>query len=72
MLLLLILLQARVGVHMWSATRNPKNFKDPDTFRPERWIDPEGTDCLNASQPFLLGPRACIGQKWVSKFVFLG
>jgi len=48
---------------MWAVTRNPKNFKDPDEFRPERWLDTESTDNLNASNPFLLGPRACIGQK---------
>ena len=48
---------------MFAATRNPKNFKDPDIFRPERWIDPNCTDNLSGSQPFLLGTRACIGQK---------
>ena len=52
-----------VGVQMWAATHNPKNFKDPDTFRPERWLDPNCTDQPGASNPFLLGPRACIGQK---------
>ncbi|TVY15295.1 Cytochrome P450 monooxygenase hmp1 [Lachnellula arida] len=69
----------RVGVHMWSTTRNPKNFKNPDAFLPERWLDPHSGDDLNASQPFLLGPRACIGQNmaWmqlrilVAKIVFL-
>jgi cytochrome P450 len=55
--------QTTVSVHMWSSTRNPKNFKDPDVFQPERWLDPNCTDNLSASNPFLLGPRACLGQK---------
>ncbi|TVY81294.1 Cytochrome P450 monooxygenase hmp1 [Lachnellula suecica] len=68
-----------VSVHMWSSTRNPKNFKDPDAFRPERWLDPNSTDDFSGSNPFLLGPRACIGQNmaWmelrilIAKMVFL-
>jgi len=68
-----------VGVNMWSVTHNPNNFKDPYVFRPERWLDPNCTDNLSASQPFLLGPRACMGQNmaWmelrilIAKLVFL-
>lgn len=60
---LLTIWQAIVGVHMWSVTHNPKCFKDPDTFRPERWLDPNCTDNLAASQPFSLGSRNCIGLK---------
>jgi len=52
-----------VSVHMWSTSHNENNFKDPYTFRPERWLDPNTTDNLDASKPFLLGPRACMGQK---------
>jgi len=52
-----------VGVHMWSVTHNPRHFSDPQSFRPERWIDPECHDNLDASKPFLLGPRMCMGVK---------
>jgi cytochrome P450 len=48
---------------MWSVTHNPKNFADPDVFRPERWTDPTSSDNLDASKPFLLGPRMCMGLK---------
>lgn len=46
---------------MWSVTHNEKHFKDPDVYRPERWL--EKTDRLEASKPFLLGPRMCMGIK---------
>jgi len=67
-----------VGVHPWSVVHDPRNFEDPYAFRPERWLDPI-TDNLNASQPFLLGTRNCVGQNmaWmelrilVAKMVFL-
>jgi len=55
--------QTIVGVHLWCVTHSPTYFKDPDTFNPERWLDPQCTDNLGASQPFLLGARNCIGQK---------
>lgn len=34
-------------------------------FNPERWTDLASTDNKEASQPFLVGPRACIGRKQV-------
>ena len=47
------------------AHRSTGNFKYPDTFIPERWMgDKEFTsDNKEASQPFSLGPRSCIGRK---------
>jgi len=53
-----------VSVHAWASTHSAKNFKDPDSFIPERWLDPESTDNLAASNPFSMGPRNCIGQKY--------
>ena len=47
----------------WVAHRDPRFYDDPDTFRPERWI--EGlADRLPAGAyyPFGDGPRRCIGQ----------
>ena len=34
-----------------------------DKFIPEWCLDPDNTDQREASDPFSLGPRACIGQK---------
>jgi cytochrome P450 len=54
-----------VFTHTFSAFHNPKNFKNPEEFLPERWLDGEkyASDRKGALQPFSLGPRACIGRK---------
>ncbi|KAI1452355.1 cytochrome P450 [Annulohypoxylon moriforme] len=52
-----------VSVSTTSAYRDPNNFKDPDTFIPERWMgDPKYEhDKRDARQPFSFGPRNCLG-----------
>lgn len=54
-----------VSVHAWSATHTERNWSKPEDFIPERWTDETGSnevDSLDASQPFSLGPRGCIGR----------
>ncbi|KAF2669327.1 cytochrome P450 [Microthyrium microscopicum] len=52
-----------VAVNSWAACHNPVNFKDCDSFIPERWIDEKyASDQKKAMQPFSLGPRGCIGR----------
>jgi cytochrome P450 len=52
-----------VSVYSWAATHSPNNFSRPDEFVPERWIDPQyAGENKEASQPFSLGPRGCIGK----------
>lgn len=53
-----------VAVSSWSASHNPLNFRDCDSFIPERWLDKTyDTDYKKAAQPFSLGPRGCIGKQ---------
>ena len=54
----------RVGVPSWAANRSPLNFRDPESFVPERWLEDirYADDRREASQPFSIGPRACIGR----------
>ncbi|KAL2826539.1 cytochrome P450 [Aspergillus pseudoustus] len=55
-----------VSVSSWSAYQSPKNFTNPRTFLPERWLDSEhevgGGDKQGVFQPFSLGPRGCPGR----------
>lgn len=63
--------QTTVSVCMWAATHSERNFHDPYTFKPERWLGVEKGegktnqwgDKLGASNAFSLGPRGCIGRK---------
>lgn len=56
-----------VGVHHMSTGRSKLNFKEADSFRPERWLGDEAfsKDKKAATQPFSFGPRNCIGKKYV-------
>ncbi|KAI1281078.1 putative cytochrome P450 [Xylaria sp. FL0933] len=48
----------------WTMTHDEQYFHEPFRFKPERWIDPECKDIKEASQPFSLGPRGCIGKNF--------
>ncbi|KAK3203030.1 hypothetical protein GRF29_154g1517365 [Pseudopithomyces chartarum] len=52
----------------FTVTHDEKYFKDPENFVPERWLDGEEgvirEDVKEASQPFSLGYRACIGRSF--------
>ncbi|CAO2653514.1 Nn.00g029250.m01.CDS01 [Neocucurbitaria sp. VM-36] len=52
-----------VGIWHWSMSRCPSFFHLADEFHPERWLDepPFMNDQKQASQPFAVGPRNCIG-----------
>lgn len=53
-----------VYLTQYSAYRSPLNFRDPDQFRPERWLgDPYfASDDFAVVQPFIMGPYSCIGK----------
>lgn len=53
---------------LYSSSRNPANFVKPNEFMPERWIrtktgDLENVLTPNATLPFAMGGRSCIGRK---------
>lgn len=52
----------------WATYRSPLNFVRPNEYLPERWLgNAPGfeKDHKNALQPFHVGPRNCIGRKYV-------
>ena len=52
-----------IMVSQWVMHRDPRYYDDPDTFRPERWLDGlAGRLPAGAYFPFGDGPRRCIGQ----------
>jgi cytochrome P450 len=55
-----------VSVHSWAATHSERNWVRPEEYIPERWLAGEAQefdkDLKEASQPFSLGPRGCIGR----------
>ncbi|KAL9583287.1 MAG: hypothetical protein Q9203_005146 [Teloschistes exilis] len=55
---------AEVYTSGWSLTHDARNFHEPFSFKPERWLDPTNADVKEASQPFSLGPRGCLGRNF--------
>ncbi|KAL8916172.1 MAG: hypothetical protein Q9172_006419 [Xanthocarpia lactea] len=56
----------RVGIPAKTMFRSPTNFVEPDTYVPERWLpdaDPKfDADRKAAFEPFMVGPRNCLGK----------
>jgi cytochrome P450 len=53
-----------VTANMWAVHRNPRDFPNPDVFRPERFLNGLERPYPNArgSNPFGFGRRVCSGQ----------
>ncbi|KAL4811690.1 cytochrome P450 monooxygenase [Aspergillus spinulosporus] len=55
---------SQVGISIFCANNSAQNFKDPEKFAPERWMNSKeyDSDDRHAMQTFSYGPRNCIGQ----------
>lgn len=53
-----------VGVAQYPTNMSSRNFANPGTFAPERWLGGKRyeNDVLPAVQGFSVGPRNCLGQ----------
>ncbi|PCD21244.1 hypothetical protein FGRA07_11740 [Fusarium graminearum] len=51
-----------VSVDTYTVSHDARNFPDPNSFIPDRWIDSEQKVNKDASRPFSLGPRGCLGK----------
>ncbi|KAL3887165.1 hypothetical protein ACJMK2_027115 [Sinanodonta woodiana] len=61
-----------VLVNLESVLRDPSTFKDPDVFRPERYLDAEGHITKPEEYiPFSIGRRVCLGESVARMELFL-
>ncbi|KAF2719460.1 putative P450 monooxygenase [Polychaeton citri CBS 116435] len=53
-----------VCVSSFPSHHSKRNFRDPDVFAPERWMDDPhyASDKRNGFKPFSFGPRGCLGK----------
>ncbi|KAJ5865282.1 cytochrome P450 monooxygenase [Penicillium soppii] len=51
-----------VSADNFSMHRSPLYWENPESFRPERWINKQSTDNFRAFRAFSSGPRACPGR----------
>jgi len=59
-----------VHINLWAMQHDERYWKDPDAFKPERWIGNAKRGDMSdgmAYMPFGLGPRMCIGIKLACK-----
>ncbi|XP_059620061.1 cytochrome P450 315a1, mitochondrial [Phlebotomus argentipes] len=56
-------------VSLFTSSRDPRNFHEPQKFNPKRWIRSQDSTehKRQASLPFALGARSCIGQRIAMK-----
>ncbi|PYI24535.1 putative cytochrome P450 [Aspergillus violaceofuscus CBS 115571] len=51
-----------VSTNPMAASLSPTNFDAPWAFRPQRWLRLNEKEQLEASQPFSIGSRSCLGR----------
>ncbi|XP_055345485.1 cytochrome P450 2C42-like [Paramacrobiotus metropolitanus] len=62
----------QVMLHLYSILHDPQIFPEPENFRPERFISPEGRLSIPEQfVPFSAGRRACIGEQLARKELFV-
>ncbi|XP_076799716.1 cytochrome P450 2B4-like [Clavelina lepadiformis] len=61
-----------VIINIWAVHNDPDYWKDPGTFRPERFIDENG-DFVKSNRviPFSVGMRRCLGEQLARMEIFI-
>jgi len=60
--------------NLYSAHHSPKHWKDPEEFRPERFLSPNGDKLIKnppAFIPFQIRKRRCLGEAFAMETLFL-
>lgn len=59
-------------INIYEIHRDPKIFEDPETFKPERFLSPQGKYTrLDKLMPFGYGKRSCPGESLAQMEIFL-
>lgn len=61
-----------VGISFYEIHRNPKYWKNPETFDPERFLGEQKKESMTYFHPFGAGPRMCIGMGFALYEMSLG
>ncbi len=56
-----------INIPIWHIHRDPRLYKDPDQFYPERFLPDAPKIPKNAFMPFGVGSRICIGQHFANQ-----
>ncbi|XP_025015985.1 cytochrome P450 2J6-like [Tetranychus urticae] len=66
---------AFVVMNFWSVHRDPNLWDDPDSFKPERFLNEDGSKVVKSFNffPFSAGKRVCPGENlsWMELFLYL-
>lgn len=65
------ILQTLITLCHYATSRDPKHFRDPDAFVPQRWLSRSEGSHPYASVPFGVGKRSCIGRRIAELEVYL-
>ena len=63
--------------NLWAIHHDPKEWEDPDVFKPERFLDVEGNFSVSGPNgyrsylPFSAGRRVCLGESLAKIELFL-
>lgn len=62
---LIPVLQTPIGMSIHQVMHDKKYFPDPETFRPQRWLEKreDGVQLERYYVPFGRGTRMCVGQQ---------
>lgn len=64
---------ATVVPNLWAVMRDERRFPEPDAFKPERWLEADGslTSKRDGLVPFSIGKRECLGESLALAELFL-